>query len=159
MCDACRPSRAGWSESTPDSATTGSRDRLAGVRYLQGTAVALCARASTEHSGSVSFMPGSAHVYSRSTEQMSRTATSAIVLAMGLLSSTELIRGGAFSVSAQEAREAPRFRVAVDAVRIDAVVTDRNGRTVDDLTADDFEVRQDGKLQKVPFAEFMPVLA
>jgi len=92
-------------------------------------------------------------------EQMSRTATSAIVLAMGLLSSTELIRGGAFSVWAQQVREAPRFRVAVDAVRIDAVVTDRNGRTVDDLTADDFEVRQDGKLQKVTFAEFMPVLA
>ena len=90
---------------------------------------------------------------------MSRTATRAIILAMGLLSCPELIRGGAFPVPAQEAREPPRFRVAVDAVRIDAVVTDRNGRTVDDLTADDFEVRQDGKLQKVTFAEFMPVLA
>jgi VWFA-related protein len=90
---------------------------------------------------------------------MSRAATCAMVLAMGLLFSAELIRGGPFSVSAQEPREAPRFRVAVDAVRIDAVVTDRNGHTVDDLTADDFEVRQDGKLQKVTFAEFMPVLA
>jgi VWFA-related protein len=90
---------------------------------------------------------------------MSRTATRAIVLVMGLLSSPELIRGGALPVSGQESREPPRFRVAVDAVRIDAVVTDRNGRTVDDLTADDFEVRQDGKLQKVTFAEFMPVLA
>jgi VWFA-related protein len=90
---------------------------------------------------------------------MTRTPTCTIVLAMGLLSSMRLIRGGPFSVSAQEPREAPRFRVAVDAVRIDAVVTDRNGRTVDDLTADDFEVRQDGKLQRVTFAEFMPVLA
>ena len=77
----------------------------------------------------------------------------------GTASSTELIRGGPFSVSAQETREPPRFRVGVDAVRLDAVVTDRDGRIVADLTADDFEVRQDGKLQKVTFAEFMPVLA
>jgi VWFA-related protein len=48
--------------------------------------------------------------------------------------------------------------VGVDAVRIDAVVTDRDGRTVPNLTAADFEVRQDGKLQSVTFAQFMPVL-
>lgn len=60
---------------------------------------------------------------------------------------------------AQQTRDLPRFRVGVDAVRIDAVVTDRNGRIVSDLTADDFEVRQDGKLQKVTFAQFVPVLA
>jgi VWFA-related protein len=60
---------------------------------------------------------------------------------------------------AQQARDVPRFRVGVDAVRIDAVVTDRDGRIVSDLTADDFEVRQDGKLQKVTFAQFVPVLA
>ena len=54
-------------------------------------------------------------------------------------------------------REAPPFRVGVDAVRIDAVVTDRDGRIVSDLTADDFEVRQDGKRQTVTFAQFMPV--
>ena len=60
-------------------------------------------------------------------------------------------------VSAQERQEPPRFRVGVDAVRIDAVVVDRNGRIVPDLTADDFEVRQDGKLQKVSFVEFVHV--
>ena len=43
-------------------------------------------------------------------------------------------------------------------MRIDAVVTDRDGRIVSDLTADDFEVRQDGKRQTVTFAQFMPVL-
>lgn len=59
---------------------------------------------------------------------------------------------------AQEGQEPPRFKVAVDAVRIDAVAVDRNGRIVRDLTADDFEIRQDGKLQKVTFAEFVPVL-
>jgi VWFA-related protein len=61
-------------------------------------------------------------------------------------------------VSAQQAPDVPRFRVGVDAVRIDAVVTDRNGRIVSDLTAADFEVRQNGKLQTVTFAQFVPVL-
>ena len=86
---------------------------------------------------------------------MTRTATCAIVIALGF----GFARGNLSSLSAQETRQAPRFRVGVDAVRIDAVVTDRDGRTVADLTADDFEVRQDGKLQKVTFAEFVPVLA
>ncbi len=57
----------------------------------------------------------------------------------------------------QERREPPRFRVGVDAVRIDAVVVDRDGHVVDDLTADDFEIRQDGKAQPVTFAEFVRV--
>jgi VWFA-related protein len=56
-----------------------------------------------------------------------------------------------------QAPDPPRFRVGVDAVRIDAVVTDRDGRIVTDLTAGDFDVRQDGKRQTVTFAEFMPV--
>ena len=38
----------------------------------------------------------------------------------------------------------PTFHVGVDAVRIDAIVTDKHGRVVTDLTADDFELRQDG---------------
>ena len=61
------------------------------------------------------------------------------------------------AVSAQERQEPPRFRVAVDAVRIDAVVVDRDGRVVPDLSAEDFEIRQDGKPQKVTFAEFVRV--
>ncbi|HXW06904.1 MAG TPA: VWA domain-containing protein [Vicinamibacterales bacterium] len=55
--------------------------------------------------------------------------------------------------------ELPRFKVAVDAVRIDAVVTDKDGRIVTDLTADDFVVLQNGKPQKVTFARFVPVPA
>src|SRR5512132_1591646 len=53
--------------------------------------------------------------------------------------------------------QTPRFRVAADGVSIDAVVTDRDGRIVADLTTDDFEVRQDGKIQKLLFAQFVPV--
>ncbi len=63
---------------------------------------------------------------------------------------------GAAVLLAQEP-QTPRFRVAVDAVRIDAVVTDRDGNIVRDLTADDFEILQDKKPQKVTFAEFVPV--
>ena len=42
-------------------------------------------------------------------------------------------------------------------MRIDAVVTDRDGGIVRDLTADDFEVLQNGKPQRVTFAQFVPV--
>ena len=59
-------------------------------------------------------------------------------------------------VTAQDP-QTPRFRVAVDAVRIDAVVTDKDGNVVRDLTADDFEILQDKKPQKVTFAQFVPV--
>jgi VWFA-related protein len=41
------------------------------------------------------------------------------------------------------------FRVSVDLVQVDAVVTDKKGRPVDDLTVDDFIVLQDGKPQKI----------
>ena len=54
--------------------------------------------------------------------------------------------------------QVPRFRVAVDVVSIDAVVTDRSGDVVRDLTAADFEVLQDGKPQTVRFAQFVPVM-
>ncbi len=57
----------------------------------------------------------------------------------------------------QQRSEPPRFRVSVEVVRLDAVVTDRNGRIVTDLTANDFQVFQDGKPQKVTSAQFVPV--
>ncbi|MCU0255937.1 MAG: VWA domain-containing protein, partial [Vicinamibacterales bacterium] len=41
------------------------------------------------------------------------------------------------------------FRVEVDYVEVDAIVTDRNGRFVRDLTLDDFQVFEDGKPQKL----------
>ena len=60
--------------------------------------------------------------------------------------------------ASQAPSEPPRFRVAVDAVSIDAVVTDRTGEVVRDLTAADFDVFQDGKRQKVTLAQFVPVI-
>ena len=58
---------------------------------------------------------------------------------------------------APQSPEPPRFRVAVDAIRLDVVVTDRDGNLVTDLTADDFEVRQDGRLQQITLARYVPV--
>ncbi len=43
----------------------------------------------------------------------------------------------------------PVFRGGIDSVSVDAVVTDKQGRPVLDLTAADFEVREDGKAQSI----------
>ena len=56
----------------------------------------------------------------------------------------------------QDGPPPPSFRVGVDAVRIDAVVTDKHGRAVTDLSADDFELRQDGDPQVVTLAQVRP---
>ena len=53
--------------------------------------------------------------------------------------------------------EQPTFHIGVDAVRLDAVVTDKDGNLVTDLTADEFEVYEDRRLQKVVLATFVPV--
>src|SRR6516225_5256087 len=75
------------------------------------------------------------------------------VLAAGLLSSTGLTRGADQAAPA----DPPRFRVAVDVVRLDAVVTDKDGKLVTDLTADDFDVHQDGRPQKISLVRWVPI--
>jgi VWFA-related protein len=47
------------------------------------------------------------------------------------------------------------LRASSELVRVDAVVMDRDGRVVSDLTAADFEVRQDGRLQSVTAFTFV----
>ena len=75
-----------------------------------------------------------------------------VVFGLVLFVCTELIG------SAQPPSSDPtRFRVGVDAIRLDVVVTDGDGNLVTDLTADDFEVRQDGKPQQVTIARYVPV--
>lgn len=91
---------------------------------------------------------------------MTRFVTATIVLTAGLLSTTGVMHGGQQpAAEPQRPTEATRFRIGVDAVRIDAVVVDREGRTVPNLTAADFEVRQDGKIQTISFVEYMPVMS
>ena len=43
------------------------------------------------------------------------------------------------------------FRVQVDAVEVDAVVTDAQGNLITDLTREDFQVLEDGKPQTISF--------
>jgi VWFA-related protein len=48
------------------------------------------------------------------------------------------------------------FRLGVELVQVDAVVTDARGRHITDLTAEDFEVLQDGRLQQVSTFAYVP---
>ena len=75
-----------------------------------------------------------------------------VILAVGLLTSG-LISGA----QAPPTPDPPRFRVGVDVVRIDAVVTDKDGNLVTDLTAADFELRQDDEVQAITAAQFVAV--
>jgi VWFA-related protein len=50
---------------------------------------------------------------------------------------------------------APAFRTRVDAISVDATVTDRQGRPVVDLTAEDFEIREAGKVQTIESFRFI----
>jgi Ca-activated chloride channel family protein len=56
-------------------------------------------------------------------------------------------------VSARSAtpQQAPAFRSGVDLVNLGVTVTDKKGALVTDLTADDFEVIEDGKKQTVTY--------
>jgi VWFA-related protein len=67
----------------------------------------------------------------------------------------------AAQLSAAETSAPPPLvvRLGVGLVQVDVVVTDRHGRAVTDLTAADFEVRQDGKRQAVSHAAYMGLVA
>jgi VWFA-related protein len=86
---------------------------------------------------------------------MTRAQVWLAVLTAGLLSSTGLTRGADQAAPS----DPPRFRIAVDAVRLDAVVTDKDGKLVTDLTADDFDVHQDGRPQKIALVRWVPIAA
>jgi VWFA-related protein len=50
---------------------------------------------------------------------------------------------------AQQPQQGPTFRVRVDYVEVDVVVTDRQGNLVRDLKKEDFQVLEDGKTQTI----------
>jgi VWFA-related protein len=51
----------------------------------------------------------------------------------------------------------PTFRTRIDSVSVDVMVTDKQGRPVTDLTADDFEVRESNKPQTIETFKFVRV--
>jgi VWFA-related protein len=91
---------------------------------------------------------------------MARTSLLVGVLSVGLLSSSSSTPSASpQSASPQQpaAESVPAFRVGVDAVRIDVVVTDKNGKLVTNLTTDDFDVHQGGRPQKVVLARWVNI--
>src|SRR6267378_7906423 len=60
---------------------------------------------------------------------------------------------------AQESANTPVLRVTVNLVQVDAVVTDSKGKQVTNLTADDFQVFQDGKPQKITHFSYISTAA
>jgi VWFA-related protein len=53
------------------------------------------------------------------------------------------------SAQGQQAQPPPTFRAGVNVVRVDVIVTGRDGRAVEDLTQADFDVTEDGKPQTI----------
>lgn len=78
------------------------------------------------------------------TRQLHRAAVGAAVLGI-------ILAGGGLAAQngGQPAPQQPVFRGGVDAVTVDAIVLDKDGRAVKDLTAADFEIREAGKLQAI----------
>jgi VWFA-related protein len=79
---------------------------------------------------------------------------SLLASAIGLLAATiSLIQGQPASDITQE----ERFRVVVDAVSVDVIVTDKKGQHVTNLQKEDFAVYQGGELQEI--SNFMYIVA
>jgi VWFA-related protein len=64
---------------------------------------------------------------------------------------------GAAQFTAQQVPSGGVIRIDVNLVQVDAVVTDSTGKAVTNLTRDDFEVYQDGELQKLTAFDFVTV--
>jgi VWFA-related protein len=74
---------------------------------------------------------------------MTRFQARVLVLTVGVA------LAGAVFPSARQQGPAATFRAGRDLVSIDVVVRDRNGTVVRGLTADDFEVREEGRTQEI----------
>src|SRR5713101_6392428 len=70
-----------------------------------------------------------------------------LVASIVLLTGTVLTAGQAPAPSPPQ--QPPTFKVRVDYVEVDVVVTDRQGKLVRDLKKEDFQVLEDGKSQAV----------
>jgi VWFA-related protein len=75
-------------------------------------------------------------------------ASTAVLLGQGI---QDLARAGSAQIESRDYS----IKVAVDEVRLDAVVLDWKGRQITDLTADDFEIYQDGKRQKIVSSNYI----
>jgi VWFA-related protein len=77
---------------------------------------------------------------------MTRRFTLACALAMGLLTA---VGHGQQTAEQSEEQQPPVFRTGTELVRVDVSVLDRGGNPIRSLTADDFELRENGELQAI----------
>jgi Ca-activated chloride channel family protein len=76
-----------------------------------------------------------------------------------LAAAVTALAGGSYGVDAEGSRARPeaagegqqRFRIGVDLVHFSVVVTDRQGAPITGLTADDFELVEEGKPQSISY--------
>jgi VWFA-related protein len=78
-----------------------------------------------------------------------------LVFVMVLLAGATISAGQSPSGSQTPAPQQPTFRVNVDYVEVDVLVTDARGDYVRDLKKEDFQVFEDGKPQTI--ANFVPI--
>ena len=80
-----------------------------------------------------------------------RRAFGVVVLLAGMLSVAVVARQGGPPPQGSPTRQNPAvtFKVEINYVEVDAVVTDRDGRFLANLGAEDFEIFEDGKRQSV----------
>jgi len=71
---------------------------------------------------------------------------------LAMLAISAMLAMGSLSAQAQQP---PPFRSGTNVIRVDATVIDRSGRAVTSLTADDFEVREDGVLRPISSFTFL----
>jgi len=72
-----------------------------------------------------------------------------LVAACLVLGGTAVPAGRSRQQAPQRNPQQPTFRTGVNAVRVDVIVSDRQGMPVDDLTTADFDLTEDGKPQKI----------
>ena len=82
---------------------------------------------------------------------VARFSKRAIVLLLAAISTPVLSQERPQDPAPQQ----PTFRVRVDTVSVDAIVLDRSGKPVVDLTAEDFEIREANKVQKIETFKFV----
>ena len=72
-----------------------------------------------------------------------------LVLALGGLAAQSAQTPPPPTPPAQQSPQQPTFRVRVDSVSVDVIVTDKQGKPVTDLTANDFEIKENDKVQQI----------
>jgi hypothetical protein len=77
-----------------------------------------------------------------------RVTARSVAVAIALCASVALVRGA-------QQQPVPLFRSGIELIEVDAIVTDRDGNPVKDLTAADFEVFEDGRPQTIQTFRFV----